>query len=258
MAKNIPQKLSKHIPAGYSIFLMCSMLVCFTPRNLYAKAGGFTSQPPTLYDVEENIDPQETIRNIRRAIAQEPENHEHYGALALACDYVGDYPCELEALKSAVKYLPADDKEKDIPYGNLGRAYILNGLSTEGKAWLDKADAINPDNIYNRWHAFNYQVTIKKDLKAAADELKKIDALYEKEWDVYHEAGRIAFDNLPRKDVLRLFKEAVRADPGSAKARRALGITLRGAEKKDFAKNLPAAMKEFKKAIALDPQYIPT
>lgn len=133
------------------VCFMGAILILFVPPSVSAKITPIELTPPNLFSGEEQErDPQEIITGIKWKIANDPENYENYGILAFAYDYVGDYANELEALKMEVRYMPDDLEEKDVIYGNLARAYMLNDQWEQGKGWLDKADAINFNNFYNR------------------------------------------------------------------------------------------------------------
>ena len=260
-----PKKSHQKIRCAWNLIILILFFYGGT-TDLFAKISvpAITSLPalPTINDQDnEKPDPQDIIQGLKMMVEAEPENYENYERLAFAYDYLQDYKNELEASKLLVKYLPADLIEgKDVYWGNLGRAYILNDQWEEGKEWLDKADKINPDNVFNRWNAFNYYLSFKKNFKMAVLELKKIDALYEdKDRDAYFEAYWKFIASLgDQKKVIKLFREAVKVDPDNPETHRALGTAIRGLPGKDFGKNVPQAIKAFKKALAVNPRHIPT
>lgn len=243
------------------IFLIVMLILFFSPIHLSAKINPIELSPPDFpVDEKENRDPQELVAAIKKKIASDPQNFENYGMLAFAYDYIGDYKNELEALKSEVQYLPDDLEDKGIIYGNLARAYMLTDQWEEGKQWLDKADAINSRNFYNRWNAFDYYLIFKKDFKNAALQLKSLQEFYEGEdKDQYYDAYIKSFENsVAPNEIIELFKESVKLEPNNNKTHRALGVAIRNSSPNEYVKNLPSAMKELKIALKLNPQHIPT
>ncbi|MBU4305989.1 MAG: tetratricopeptide repeat protein [Candidatus Omnitrophica bacterium] len=207
---------------------------------------------------DDEDDYQRTIAGLKKAIEADPENYENYSRLAFFCDYIGDYENALEALKLEVKYMPEDLEAKDVIYGNLAREYLLTGRIDEAKPWLAKADKINPDNIFNRWHSFTYHI-LKTQYKTAAKELKRLTELNPTDRDHYYEAYMFILEKVEdQKSIVDLFREAVKANPKSHLSHRALGIAIRNSSREDYEKNMPEAMRELEKALEIDPSYIPT
>ena len=239
-----------------AILIICSFLL---PIELLARVTNLEANFPDFLGInDEENDYQRTIAGLKQAIKEDPENYENYSRLAFVYDYIGDYENELEAIKLEVKYMPEDLEDKDVIYGNLARAYILTGQPEQAKPWLDKADKINPDNIFNRWHSLTYHI-FKKNYKIAAKELKKLNELNTTDRDHYYEAYVYALENVESQDsIIELFKQAVDVNPESPLSHRALGIAIRNSSKEDYEKNMPQVMKELEKALELDPQYIPT
>jgi tetratricopeptide (TPR) repeat protein len=237
------------------------LIVLLIPSSVSAKITPIELSPPNIFNEQERKnDPEAIIDGIKQKIAADPGNYENYGVLAFAYDYVGDYANELEALKMEVRYMPDDLEEKDVLYGNLARAYMLNDQWEEGKDWLDKADAVNPSNFYNRWNAFDYYLRHEKDYRGAASQLKRLQEFYDDgDRDQYYEAYIKSFDNdVPAGEIIELFRAAVQLEPGNSRTHRMLGVAIRNSSKEDYEKNFPAAMKELRKALKLDPQHIPT
>ena len=212
-----------------------------------------------IYGYEVGEDSQGFILGLKRKIKDEPYNYENYEVLALVYDYIGDYKNELEALKLTVKYLPEKAEQKDVLYGNLSRAYILNGRYEQARIWLDKADKVNPENVFNRWYSMTIYI-LKNNYKEAAKELKRIEKNNPLGRDCYYEAYLYALDNIKSRDsIVKLFKEAVKTNPDSPLSHRVLGAAIRNSSSRDsYEKNMPAVMKELKKALELDPKYLPT
>ncbi len=240
--------------------LLISALVLVCPITVFAKITPIELSPPNLFDEQENkSDPHVVIDGLKQKIAYEPDNYENYGVLGFAYDYIGDYENELEALKMEARLIPNDLGEKDIIYGNLARAYMLNDQWKEGKVWLDKADSLNPSNFYNRWNAFDYYLMHAKNAREAASQLKRLQEFYKDDCDQYYEAYIKSVGNaVPSGKIIELFRAAVQLEPKNSRAHRVLGVAIRNSSKEDFEKNIPSAMKELNRALKLDPQYIPT
>lgn len=242
-------------------------LIYFLSFPALASAKVAPPVPPFTEIFEEEVkDKNEDERDYQRIIDglllktfEEPYNYENYGILAFVYDYIGDYENALEAFKLEVAYLPEDAEEKDIYYGNLARAFMLTDQWEQGREWLDKADAINPDNHFNRWNAFDYYVQHKKDFPAAAMELKKLDQILGEDRDPYHEAYMKVLDTLKDGEaVISLFKETVKAEPNNFKTHRMLGAAIRNLPSGDYQKQFSLAMEELNTAYELNPRYIPT
>lgn len=60
------------------------------------------------------------------------------------------------------------------------------------------------------------------------------------------------------QETLALLKEAARIQPRSFKARRMLGTAIRNSSEKDYAANVPSAIRELQIALKLNPKYLPT
>jgi len=237
------------------IFLAC----LFLGNSAEAKVDpAYPDYPGMAVQDGVNPDPQQLIEGLKHRIKNDPYNYELYGALAFVCDQVGDYKQGLEAEKLQVKYLPEGAEGKDGYYGNLARAYLLNEMWEEGKEWLDKADEIEPHNLYNRWNAFQYYALYKKDFGSAALELKRMQDFYVDDADQYVEAYFKSLDNgMSYEDMTSLLEASVKLEPNNPKAHRALGMALRGSSGGDYEERMLLAVAEFKKALELDPQYIP-
>jgi len=213
---------------------------------------------PEFPDDAEQEDHQRIAEGIKLEIMRDPYNYELYAKLAFVYDYIGDYESALEALESELKYMPEDYENKDIIYGNLARACLLTGRTDEAKPWLDEANKINPDNRFNRWHSLTYSI-LKGKYTVAASEMRKLAELDPSDRDHYYDAYRYAFDNIKdKKAVIVLFHKAVKENPESHQAHRALGVAIRNASLNNYEENMPTVIKELKKALRLDPTYIPT
>jgi len=246
-----------------AIIFFTLMTALLFPSLLDAKTNLNVAPPLGLFETDEEtgeVDHQRIIDGLWQKVAEEPYNYENYGILAFVYGYIGDYEKSLEALKNAVAYLPDDAEGKDIYYGNLARAYMLNGQWVQGKEWLDQADSIDSHNFYNRWLAFDYYVQFAKDYRMAALELKRINELDPgPEHDAYYDAFLKSFYNeIGHEGLIKLFKEVIHLEPDNFKARRAYGVAIRNSSEEDFEKLMPAAMKEFKLALKLNPHYVQT
>ena len=195
---------------------------------------------------------------LKKMIKMCPYNYENYSRLAFIYDYDGDYDSELGVLKDMLKYTPDIVKDRDVDYGNLGRVYLMIGNLDKAQYWFKKANKVNPANIIN---SQNYLICciLKRDFKAAAEELKIIDKLSGKDEDWYFDAWQYCMDKIKDgKQIVKFFRIACNDNPGSFKAHRALGIAIRTSSMGNYERNMPLAIKEFKKAILLNPRYIPT
>lgn len=236
--------------------------IFFMSGYSYANVPNISLEPPTLEDVmeeEDDFDLQKAIEGFKEAIKENPDDYVLYDMLAVACDYAGDYVCELNTIQQQVKVIPEDYENKYIVYGNLGRAYMLNEQWEEGKEWIDKADAINPDNHYNRANAFSYYILYKKDFQAAALELKEIQRLLP-EQDAYYKIYRRTKDHefVSMDDFIAVFKAAIERDPDNYRAYRLLGVVYRDSML-DFEEEMnDQVLENLKKALELNSEYIPT
>lgn len=239
--------------------ILCVITFGF-PAEGRAKANFATPALEKLFNIGAGeLDHDEMLELLFDRISQEPYNYENYGMLAFVYDIAGDYANELEALKQQVAYLPEDIESKDVYFGNLARAYMLNGQWEEGKEWLARADALNKENVYNRWNSFDYHMQFSKDYAAAAQELQWLDRFYDPGDDVFGEAFQKCQANQIQPDsILTLFKEAVALVPDNAKAFRVLGVATRNLSEINFRQNMPNAVEIMEKAQAMDPSYIPT
>ncbi len=195
-----------------------------------------------------------------------PYFYENYRRLAFIYDYIGDYNDELEVLKSMIVHMPEGDTKiegRDIDYGNLGRAYFITGDVNKAKYWLDKADEINPDNMINRRNYLLCCIS-ERNFEKAAKELNEINKFSSVDTisdrgDLYFDTWQYCVRNIKdRKQIVKLFQAAVDENPYSFRAHRALGIAIRGLSASGYEKRMPAALKEFDKALKINPKYIPT
>ncbi len=239
------------------MFLSVLIFIAGCPAISSATVSRIDGNLSDVFSVHVDDDYQRTIAGLRRAIKADPDNYENYSLLALIYDYIGDYENELEALKLEANYMPEDFEDKGIVYGNLARAFLLTGRVDEAKYWIDEADKIDPDNIFNRWHSLAYCI-LRNQYKTAAKELKRLAELNKTGRDYYYEAYVFALEKVEdKKLIIELFREAVKANPKSPLSHRALGIAMRSLSKEDYEKNMLEAVKEFEKALELAPRYIP-
>lgn len=243
------------------LFHLTALLICASP-NAHAKMGSTVPDFNEIIDQqEEDISTEAFIDRVLKKIENEPFNHVNYNILAYLFDEIGEYSAELGAMEKAVCYLPDDSEEKEVYYGNYARAFFLNDQWEKGKGWLDLADEINPDSFYNRWNAYEYYFTYKKDDLAALKELKRLNEMADKDKDPYYDAYlKIIERESGKKGAVNFFKKAVKQEPYNHKTHRALAAAIRNsAESEDeYLRNMPAVLKELKKALKLDPTYIPT
>ena len=230
--------------------------ICYTAYKMNFR--GFCNND-IKYANNDKIPPnsREAVDFLRLVIKICPYFYENYWKLAFMYDYAGDYDNERKILEAMVKYMPKNNKGKDIDYGNLGRVYLITGNTDKAGYWLDKANEINPGNIINRRNSLICYI-LKKDFKKAAKELKAIDKLSGKDNDCYFDAWQYCMRNIKdKKEIIKLFRAACNDNPNSFKAHRALGIAIRTSSEVDYEKNMPLAIKEFKKALLLNSRYIP-
>ncbi|MFO8053516.1 MAG: tetratricopeptide repeat protein, partial [Candidatus Omnitrophota bacterium] len=210
------------------------------------------SLEPELTKEEKAIN---AIKKIERLIEKEPENYEHYLALAFFCDQVGLYEKEGRAIKNGIKYYPEGEGGKDAPYGNLARVYLILGNLDAAKAALDKAMEINPENIPNLIHLATYHLQ-KNNIKETAVALKKISKLDpdgEKYYNFYYQA---LFDlEIDSSKLIALFKKITEIDPKNYEAYKMYATAMRNGFN-DLDKDFPLIEKSYKKAIELAPENV--
>jgi tetratricopeptide (TPR) repeat protein len=225
-----------------------------------AKIEPFFLRPLDLFrPFEDNPSDEQVITGLKKRIEIDPYDYKNYSILAFFYDAIGDYQNELETLKAGVRYVPRGAKEKDVYYGNLARAYMLNERWRESKEWLDKADEINPHNFFNRWNAFDYYLLYEKDFMSAASQLQTMQEFYSDQRDQYYEAYTKSLSNLvSHEDLIRLFEESVKLEPNNAKAYRALGVAIRNSSKERYEEKMLLGLEKINKALELDPLYTPT
>jgi len=195
------------------------------------------------------------IDKLQNEIRKSPANNANYAAIAFFYDYLGAYGKALEAIRSEIKYTP-EKSEWDIIYGNFARECLnLNRLGDVRKPAL-KSLKFNSKNIASRMLLLKYYI-LKGKYKEAGRELKILSGL-DKETDFYYEIYAYCFDRIKNgNDIIELFKEFVRANPGSYLAHRILGTAIRDFSYDDMEKNLPVMMESFNKALELNPKYVP-
>ncbi len=209
-----------------------------------------------------NLTRQEILELIKAAqdrIKEDPADHNTYEALAFLYDYIGMYDKSLEALKQEIKYYPQDGEDLGIIYSNLARQYINLGKLDDAKPAIDKALQLNSNDIISHTHLLRYYV-LKTKYKDAALELRILSDLNKdnKDYDCYYDIYVFTLDKIKSNaDIVSLFREAVKANPDSHLSHRALATAIRNSSK-DIEKDFPEIMKEFNKALALNPKFVPT
>jgi len=198
----------------------------------------------------------EAADKIQTEIQKNPTNEANYAALAFIYDYAGSYDKALEALKSEIRYTP-EKSEWDIVYGNLAREYLNLNKVDEVKKPALKSLKFNPKNINSHMNLLRCYI-LKGRYKEAALELKILSGL-DKEMDFYYEIYVSCFDKIKNKnDIIELFRESVKVNPGNHLPHRALGTAIRDLSHDDMENNLSAIMGAFHKALELNQNYIPT
>jgi tetratricopeptide (TPR) repeat protein len=246
---------------GFFIVILGGIGTLF-PANLQAKLS--VKIPELQPEVSQNKELPDYVKNLvrlRRDIIRSPYNYKNYGLLAGVYDFVQDYASELEALQMQVRYMPEDAPDKDRVYSNLARAYLLNQQPQNAKVWLDKAQALNADDVFTQWLFFTYHI-LQEEYTMAARVLKQLDESKDTETeDFYYNAYEFCLEAIDDADtIIRLFRAGVKENPQSAYAHRALGIAIRNSttDVATYKENIPEVMGEFKKALSLDPDYVPT
>lgn len=210
-----------------------------------------------LFELPEKKQNFDVIQRIKEAIKKDPENYTNYSALAIVYDYNNLYEEAVEALKSAIKYYPDDEGQKDFVYGNLARMYLILKQLDKAKDALDKAMEYNPTNAVNNVHLTQYYLMKNKYEKAALT-MKK-DSDYNGKEDTYFDWYQYALNKLEigALGLTEVFKHVVQLDPENYSAHRTLATAIRG-DLTNLEKNFPEVMKEYNKSLDLKPQYIPT
>ena len=194
---------------------------------------------------------------IKEAIEISPTDYTNYEMLAIAYDYFGRYEDVIEALNKAISFYPKHQRGIDALYGNLARTYINLGKIDEAKPIIDKSIKLNPENIYNRKHLLNYYL-LKEQYQDLAVELEKMST-FDETADFYHDLYAFLFERkTDQKEIIKIFKVIVNTTPKSHLAHKGLASALRGYTRESITKNFKVAIKEYKKALALKPDYIQT
>ncbi len=195
------------------------------------------------------------IGKLKKEVKNNPEDHNLYAILAFVYDYISDYENELIYAELAVKHYPVDGEDGDIVFGNLARAYININKFDEAKPAIDKSLSYNPENLVNHIHLLNYYIA-KDKYKEAALEFKTVSDL-DKEKDYYYDLYIYSLKRLEKngESIIKLYKEAVKANPDSFMAHRAYAAVLRN-HTTDIEKDFPTIIQELKRSLELNPRYI--
>ncbi|MCF7892409.1 MAG: tetratricopeptide repeat protein [Candidatus Omnitrophica bacterium] len=236
--------------------LIIFLSLFFINNLVFAKVASDYSSPERLF--KPSTEEEKTINAIKRIeelSEEDPKSYQHYEKLSVLYNYIGQYEKELEVLKKAIKYYPKDGKDKDILYGNLARTYLILNRPDEAKQALDKATKINPKNPINQMHLVQYYMK-KRELKKSASALKRLNDLVS-DAEQYYKAYNHAFleEKMNNEELIAIFRELAKIDPQNSEAHKMYATALRN----DFSninKNFPTIMKEYKKAIKLDPRNI--
>lgn len=217
------------------------------------------SRPSTLGELNEPITIEgklkKTIEWAQEKIEKEPENYKHYFTLAFLYDRAGLYEKEAEALQNQIKHYPEGEEDKDVPYGNLARVYLILDKLDAAKAALDKAIKVNPDNIPNLIHLATYHLR-KNNIKETALTLKKLSKLDpdgERYYDFYYRA--IFYLEADNAKLTALYKKITEIDSKNYEAYKMYATALRN-NIKDISKDFSLIEKNYKKAIALNSKHI--
>jgi tetratricopeptide (TPR) repeat protein len=239
----------------YIIILFLSLF--FVSNLAFARIGA------DIFDWKKNLNPElsqeekaiSAIKKIEKLIEKDPENYEHYFALALFCDHLGLYEKEAEALQNQIRYYPEGEEDKDVPYGNLARVYLILDKLDAAKAALDKAIKVNPNNIPNLIHLATYHLR-KDNLQETAVALKKLSKLDpdgERYYDFYY---RAIFDlETDNSKLIAVYKKITEIDSKNYEAYKMYATALRN-NVGDISENFPSIEQAYKKAIKLNPEHI--
>lgn len=197
------------------------------------------------------------VKELEEIIKYDPEECRNYEMLALCYDHLGQHAKAAEMMRQEIKYFPEGEKGLDSLYGNLAGQYLYLKKYEDAKHALDKALEINPKNTMTHRHLFDYYLLTGK-YQEAAVQLKTISELDSNEdyyYDAYFAALRL---DVSLENAIVLFREAVKINPDSHLAHRALATALRGVALEDIERKFPLVMEELNKAWELNPKYIPT
>lgn len=197
----------------------------------------------------------ETIKNIEKAIEEDPTDYNLYFMLSFVCDRAGLYQKSLEALKKNLRYYPEDGEAKDTVYGNIARTYLILEQPEKAKAALDKAMKINPENLTNLIHLVTYYLD-KKDIDNTASTLKKISDL-NPQGEQYHAFFQQAVFDLGAdpSTLIAIFEKVIEIDPDNYEAYKTYATVLRH-DTENLKDNFSLIEKNHKKAIELAPDNI--
>ncbi|MEA3328988.1 MAG: tetratricopeptide repeat protein [Candidatus Omnitrophota bacterium] len=243
--------------------LFLFLAFCGAPSaNVSVKAPGVPQVSPLHVDGPwsgnlSDLEIYDTIRGIKMAIKENPQDYTNYQALAFVYDYIGRHDKAAEALELEIRYYPKENiTDLGIAYGNLARQYIILRRLDDAKPVIDESLKLAPNNRFNHWRLLSYY-TLKGRYKEAALELKVLSELSPK-GDVYYELLIYAYEEKVTHDgIIEIFREAVRVNPDSHKSHRMLATAIKSSPG-GLDKNFSLVMEEYNKALELDPEYIPT
>lgn len=226
-----------------------------TTDNLTRSKGQFFDYP-TRYEI------LDYIKKIEEKIKFDPEDYENYEILAMYYDYLGEYDKSLAALQEELKYYPQNDTDIAIVYSNIARQNLKLMNLEKAKIAIDKALEYKPDDLVIREHLLEYYI-LQKEFPEFAKELKKLSAA-DPARDYYYDFYLYAWEKLKDpQELLRLFAQTIKEDPGNHLAHRIFATAQRNAyflkgDGDDLLKNFPQILEAFQKSLKLSPRYIPT
>ncbi len=241
------------------IFVLVSAFVL----NILLDPGMLPAQTPSkenifggISDFISNKDAFDAIQEIKRQVKKDPKNKTLYLALAAYYNETGMIKEEIKVLREVLKFLPETDEDLGAVYSGLAFAYMSQDKWDQAKNPVEKALAINPQD--NSALVVNLCFLMhERNFPKAAEALEKIQQITP-ENDGYHDFYLYLLEEkYPDEDILQVFEEGIKANPKSPFARRMIASALR-AHAGGTQKNLPRIISEFKKAIKLKPDYIPT
>ncbi|MFA5089835.1 MAG: tetratricopeptide repeat protein [Candidatus Omnitrophota bacterium] len=237
-----------------SFSFLCHYIFC---PVLSAK--GYTQIPEVnelISDTPKQKDAYHVLKEVNEKIKNDPADPNNYESLALIYNSLDMYDKAAEAILQQIRHYPKDGRFLYIIYANLAQEYLASGDLHGAKSSLDKAFKLNPQDAMLHSYLANYHI-LKKQYQQAALELKAACDL-DSEKDFYYDSYIYAFDNMQNKtEAVRLFQEAVKVNPGSHFAHRALATAIRNSSS-DLEKDFPVIIAEFNRALEINRGYLPT
>jgi Tfp pilus assembly protein PilF len=152
-----------YVRFGLILFFSC-ILTLQAPAKInyeYSGASNLLSGKPTRAQIEARI------QELEERVKKEPKDHVTYETIAFLYELTGQFDKQAQNLELAIRCAPKNADGLDMMYGNLARAYMILKKYELVKPVLDKALAIDPENLDNLAHVVRYYI-VKEDFKNAA------------------------------------------------------------------------------------------